>query len=210
MDIGVLNVGTGSLSSFRTKIISIGHKFVEIQSPSDLSTVSRLILPGVGSFAYAADKLNKFFSNSLLTNYLNNPNNRVLGVCLGMQVLFKNSDEAASGVNGLTLFNCDIRKLTSDKPARIPHVGWSTIDIQKSGHFLSENIDGKDFYFVHSYALLDKNLDFDQFFDEYSVSMNGLCGFISSFRKNNIYACQFHPEKSSLAGSFLLKKFIES
>jgi glutamine amidotransferase len=126
-----------------------------------------------------------------------------------MQILFNRSDESFSFSKGLSLIDADIQRLTSSLPARIPHIGWSSISIQKEGSFLSESMNGADFYFVHSYALLDSKVN-RHLFDEFSLSSNGNCTFISSFRFRNLYGCQFHPEKSSLAGSALLQNFIES
>ena len=209
MNIGVLNIGTGSLSSIKTKIITLGHEFVEISSPSELASVNRLILPGVGSFEYAANNINYFFSDNLLNQYLSDSQNKILGICLGMQILFNRSDESSTLCKGLSLLNANIQRITSSPPARIPHIGWSSINIQQEGTFLSKSMNGADFYFVHSYALLNSESN-RHLFDEYSLSSNGNCSFISSFRFRNLYGCQFHPEKSSLAGSAFLLKFIES
>ena len=209
MSIGILNAGVGSIHSLENSLRLLSCSSTIVTSPDSLSEISHLILPGVGHF----DQGSAFFLDSKwkdsLVQYLNNPQNRLLGICLGMQLLFSSSQESINASNGLSFFDLPIQKL-SPLEAKVPNLGWLPVFQKKStDQFVGHDLHSRDFYFVHSYALvLESILDPNAIFDEYAISWHGRTPFVSMFRSSNIYGCQFHPEKSSRDGLTLLRKFL--
>jgi len=204
--LGIIDLGVGSVRSVQASLAAVDIPSDILSIKSSFDSYNRLIIPGVGHFSSLANLLDSHDLKTRLIRFTSFPENRLLGICLGMQILFDHSDECPKGSKGLSLFPYKITKLCSDH-ARVPHVGWSPLMIQRSGNFLSPLIDLQDFYFVHSYALSISPSD-TVIFDEFSTTSHGRVDFVSSFRRKNIYGCQFHPEKSSIAGHSILKAFV--
>ena len=129
--------------------------------------------------------------------YLADPGKRLLGICLGMQLLFSSSEESVDGMFGLSLFDFPIKRLPSSE-AKVPNLGWLPVCSEKStDHFVNQNTHNSDYYFVHSYALCLNTLPNPRIiFDEYATSTHGNTPFVAMFRSSNVYGCQFHPEKA--------------
>lgn len=201
--IGIINYGTGNIQAIVNSFNRIGVESKLINTSSDFKDVSRLILPGVGSF----DSVMKRFSNSGLRNSLSDAvlknNIPVMGICVGLQMLFQTSDEGKE--EGLGFLAGSVKYLKSDTTheLRLPHMGWNTIYATRDSQLFSLNTDARDnrFYFLHSYFVkptLDSIVTARAIYSHY---------FSVSIEYENIFGVQFHPEKSHNAGLKLLKRF---
>ena len=194
MKIGVLDYGAGNLASARQGLERAGATTAIISKENELAECDALVIPGVGSFNAAMRRLAPLREG--ITAYAED-GGFVLGICLGMQVLF---DEGAEGGQtlGLGLIPGSVEKLDAKK---LPHVGWNTIN-QKKPSALLDGLDGEWFYFVHSYACTPACKS-----DVLSTT-NYENKFTSSVQRGNVAGAQFHPEKSGAAGRKMLENFI--
>lgn len=208
MKVAILNSGIGSIHSLCNSLQLLGISSEVVTTPQQLSSYSRVILPGVGHFDEGSSFISQFNWAESIRNFLAEPSNRLLGICLGMQLLFSSSEESDKCFGGLSLVNAKIELLPLGE-AKVPNLGWLQLTSRKStGHFITKSVDRQDFYFVHSYALMLHASDcVIADFDEYAISLHGSVPFVSMFRSANVYGCQFHPEKSSKAGLSVLKNF---
>ena len=197
--IAIIDYGAGNLQSVKKAFDFIGAESVITDNPEIINACDRILLPGVGSFGDAMDSMAKSgLVETVKQNALSGK--PFLGICLGLQLLFEESEESP-GVKGLGIFKGKIKKFSSDMGLKIPHIGWNSLEIkQKDGIF--KNIPENSYvYFVHSYYLHaeDKN-------DIATVTKYGI-DFHSAVGKNNIFATQFHPEKSGDVGLQVLRNF---
>lgn len=197
----ILDYESGNLRSVFKAIESLGRKVKVSSDPRDLKKADRLILPGVGEFKFAVKKLREKKLFFPLKEYILK-GKPFLGICLGMQVLFEKSQESKN-IKGLGLLKGEVKKISSRKKLVVPHMGWNRVFF-RSGHRLFRGIkQGCFFYFAHSYyckPYLRKIV--------VATTHYALC-FTSAINKDNIYAVQFHPEKSQKQGLKLLKNFLE-
>ena len=192
---GILNYGVGNILAFQRIFKQLDSKILIVNSGEDLNQCDRIILPGVGSFDYGMKKLQELKLIDVIQNHSKN-NKPILGICLGMQLMAKCSEEGVE--NGLSLFDAEVLKFNNKKGFPIPHMGWNTVDVKKQNPILQTNQFNK-FYFVHSYfATCEEKKDI-------FGTTNHSVDFVSSVKKKNIYGVQFHPEKSHFFG----KKFLE-
>jgi len=191
--IGLVDFGSvGNIYSIKNAVLNSGNQCIVIDSAKKLNSVSRVILPGVGSFHEAMTEL----KDSGFAEQLNAFDGPILGICLGMQMLSKIGFEGGK-TNGLNLIDAEVKKIHCNSP--IPHMGFNKINvINKSG--LLNDIEQEEFYFMHSYELIN-------FTNITSLSEYGDHTFVSSVEKDNIYGVQFHPEKSRYAGIKLFENF---
>lgn len=197
--IAIIDYGAGNLQSVKKAFDFIGAESVITDNPEIINACDRILLPGVGSFGDAMDSMAKSgLVDTVKQNALSGK--PFLGICLGLQLLFEESEESP-GVKGLGIFKGKIKKFSSDMGLKIPHIGWNSLEIkQKDGIF--KNIPENSYvYFVHSYYLHaeDKN-------DIAAITNYGI-DFHSAVGKNNIFATQFHPEKSGDVGLQILRNF---
>lgn len=199
MSIGIVNIGIGNLGSVKSAIYNIGKDCLDVSSPKDLSKITHLILPGVGSFAVAMEKLEQAHLIDPIKVFAKE-GRPVFGICLGMQ-LFATRGVEGGGCDGLDLVPGQIEPMKTFDNLRSPHIGWNEV-IQRSGHPIFEGIrDNVDFYFVHGYRFNVAN-------DEHIISETDYGErFPSSIGFRNIVGVQFHPEKSQLNGIRLLENF---
>ena len=202
--IGLINYGMGNLGSVKRTfdILNIENKI--IVNPEDVQSCEKLVLPGVGNFAKAMDILNKEGWTETIIQHVNK-NKPLLGICLGMQLLFEGSEESP-GVLGLSVLKGFYKKLDA-KTSHVPHMGWNNLEPRKAGSnfsYLSDIKADADFYFVHSYGLLDTTSK------KHLKSLRGNQHFISYIEHQNFTCAQFHPEKSHLPGLTLLKNWVNS
>ena len=200
--IGIVDYGMGNISSLQNAIYELGGKSLVIKHPSELLSFEKIIMPGVGAFGDAIKSIKlRGFLEPLNAYYRSGRN--VLGICLGMQLMCKTSEEDGFH-KGLGWFDAEVKKLENSNETKIPHIGWNDIKISKKHQLLDNIQDGTDFYFVHSYHVCCNNKS-----DELAKSYHGL-NFTSSIQNDNLFGVQFHPEKSQDKGLHLLKNFLET
>lgn len=199
----IVDYGTGNLNSIRRTLDRMGIGCVISSSASDIVDASKIILPGVGHFGTAMSKLNSLDLADVLNDEVLVKQKPVLGICLGMEIMAKTSEEG--NANGLGWLDARAVRFDIDDSDRykIPHMGWNEISIRKSSR-LMEGIDqGAEFYFAHSYHLTLEHAEEALAETEYETR------FPSAIERGNIFGVQFHPEKSHDAGARLLKNFVE-
>jgi glutamine amidotransferase len=198
--IGIIDYGIGNINAFYNIYKEKNINLKIISNTEDLNqNIKKLILPGVGSFDNAVSLLQEKKLFKKIIDFTKNPDNKILGICIGMQILAQRSLEG--NLNGMNLIDGKFEKL---KNKILPHIGWNNIKFNNKINIF-EGIDQNSyFYFLHSYALLSLNEQYkicETFYGE---------NFVSAFKKDNIYGIQFHPEKSHLLGSKILLNFYEN
>jgi glutamine amidotransferase len=190
---GILDYGVGNIRSIANMLdyLNIDNKFVS--SLSDLVNVNKLILPGVGSFDYAMDKLNQLNLIPLIKNFASSNANILIGICLGMQLLGKSSEEGI--LPGLGLIDYNTLSLKNVCKNNVPNMGWRSVKSDSS--FKSHILDESKFYFVHSYfiPLSPSPRKYQTIIETYYE-----IDYSAGIQKGNIYGFQFHPEKSHKYG----------
>lgn len=201
----VIDYGMGNITSIENSLKYLAVNYDVISNFHKFKNYSHMILPGVGSFKTAMKNLKKRKLDKQIKYLVKNNKIKILGICLGMQLLGKSSKENGK-TNGLGLMNYEVDKLRKSKKIKIPHVGFNQIKIKKNKNFFFNKISNdSDFYFVHSYKInINKKFDFDYCTCNYNKD------FLAAFNKNNIYGTQFHPEKSQSNGLTLLFNFLKS
>ncbi|KAI9208621.1 uncharacterized protein BJ171DRAFT_561194 [Polychytrium aggregatum] len=205
----LLDYGAGNVRSLINAVHKLGHDIEIVQSPEDILSADKLIFPGVGAFGAAMEKLRSKGYAEPLVQYIAS-GKPFMGICVGMQCLFQGSDESPS-VAGLGLIPGQVKKF-NDQTKSVPHIGWNGASVvqQDATESLGRlNLDGPEksrYYFVHSYAVPYAESLADW---AYSLTKYGDELFVSSVRRGNVFATQFHPEKSGYAGLKLLKSFLD-
>jgi glutamine amidotransferase len=195
--IAVIDYGVGNLRSIRNGLIESGSQVKITHDKKEIINSDAIVLPGVGAFKGALSKLSKLSKIILKEIWDEKP---VLGICLGLQLLCTESTEGGHHM-GLDVFQGSVLKLPSK--VKIPHIGWNTLDISKKNPILENISSGAYVYFVHSYYAKidnDENIIAKTYYGK---------AFPSVISSNNVYATQFHPEKSGKNGLRILKNFIE-
>ena len=197
--IAIIDYDAGNIKSVEKALHYIGQECVVTRDFNEIRNSDRVILPGVGSFGDAMAHLKKYELDKVIRE-VTEIGKPFLGICLGLQLLFEGSEES-EGVEGLHLLEGTIKKIPDKEGLKIPHVGWNSLTLQHKGR-LFEGI-GQDayVYFVHSYYLQAKNEEIVKATTEYSTCIH------ASVEQGNIFACQFHPEKSSAVGQKILTNF---
>lgn len=197
--IAIIDYDAGNIKSVEKALHYIGQECVVTRDFNEIRNSDRVILPGVGSFGDAMAHLKKYELDKVIRE-VTEIGKPFLGICLGLQLLFEGSEES-EGVEGLHLLEGTIKKIPDKEGLKIPHVGWNSLTLQHNGR-LFEGI-GQDayVYFVHSYYLQAKNEEIVKATTEYSTCIH------ASVEQGNIFACQFHPEKSSAVGQKILTNF---
>ena len=202
MKVGVIDYGASNIFSVVRALNSLGASTKIVKTPEDFKNTDKLVFPGQGSMGSCSKKLSENNLRDSLIDALNNfP---FLGICLGLQILFSESEES-EGEKGLNIFSEKIEKFSEfeDKTVKIPHMGWNQVEISQN-HFLLKDIkSNENFYFVHSFASKEANQN-----EIFSKTFHGEI-FNSAVGKDNIFATQFHPEKSGKSGLMILKNFLD-
>ena len=199
--IAIIDYDAGNLRSVEKALISLGEDVVVSREADVLLAADKVILPGVGAFGDAMNKLKEYGLVEVI-NKIVAKNIPLLGICLGLQLMFEESDEAP-GVKGLGLLKGKILRIPPKEGLKIPHMGWNSIDIKPQARLFKGIKNNSYVYFVHSYYLKADEEDIVAASTEYSVHIH------ASVASGNIFACQFHPEKSSDIGLKILKNFAE-
>ena len=201
--IAVLDYGVGNLFSLKSSFGVIGAEAVVTADPAVIRKADRLILPGVGAFADAAEKLRRSGLDRVLTEEAAQ-GKPLMGICLGMQLLFERSFEYGEH-EGLGLLKGEIRPIAEQIPQglKIPQMGWNALRIVRQSPLLKYTREGEYVYFVHSYSAVGCGESLLAV-TEYGADLTACVG------KDNVYGCQFHPEKSGEVGLRMLKAFCET
>ena len=200
--LAIVDYGVGNLYSLASSLKCIGAEHVIASQPEQLRSASHIILPGVGAFADAAWKLRQSGMRDALLEEVRK-GKPLLGICLGMQMLFEKSYEYGEH-EGLGLIPGQVCPLSEDIAAglKVPHIGWNRLDIVRDDPLFKHFKNGRHVYYVHSFYA--KNCaEFTLAASDYSIPVTGVV------RKGNVYGAQFHPEKSGEAGLNLLRAFAE-
>jgi glutamine amidotransferase len=200
--IGILDLDIGNLRSVWNAVYQNGFDPEFVNNPSSIKNFDRLILPGVGSFHAAIEKLDRGGFREALLEFAGS-GKPLLGICLGMQILAEEGEEGGVSSRGLGLIPGKVSRLPGGEGFPVPHVGWNNVEIRKSHPILSDVKGGVDFYFVHSYALEGESGDHAIGITDYGVN------FTSIAADKNVVGFQFHPEKSQANGLKLLSKFCD-
>jgi len=199
----IVDYGMGNLGSIRNMLKRIGAESVVSSSSMDIDTADRLILPGVGAFDGGMERLNALGLTPLLTRRVVTEGVPLLGICLGMHLMARGSEEGK--LAGLGWIDGDVKKFRfeGDQPVlKVPHMGWNEVIAQRNDPILQGYEDTPRFYFVHSYRLVCDHGD-----QQVGSTWYGY-DFCSIVRNRNMVGVQFHPEKSHKFGMTLLKNFL--
>ena len=197
--IAIIDYKCGNIASVKNIIKKAGSESIITSNSHEINNCDKIILPGVGTFDYGMKKLQELKLIDVIQNHSKN-NKPILGICLGMQLMAKCSEEGVE--KGLSLFDAEVLKFNNKKGFPIPHMGWNTVDVKKQNPLIRINQFNK-FYFVHSYYFKCNNNS-----DILSTTLYSK-EFVSSVSKKNIYGVQFHPEKSHKHGLSVIKNFIK-
>lgn len=197
--IAIIDYDAGNLKSVEKALISLGEETIVSRDSSEILQADKVILPGVGSFGDAMNNLDHFGLVDTIKK-VTSSNTPFLGICLGLQLLFKESEETP-GAEGLNILPGKILRIPDKEGLKIPHMGWNSIDIKPEARLFKGLPDNPYVYFVHSYYLKADNEADVAASTEYSTHIH------ASVERDNIFACQFHPEKSSDIGLKILKNF---
>jgi glutamine amidotransferase len=199
--IAIIDYGMGNLRSVQKALERVGHTATITNDPAVLADARRLILPGVGAFRDAIGAIEERGLADPIRAAISG-GKPFLGVCLGLQLLFDTSYEDGT-YRGLGIVPGEVVRFAVPAEFKVPHMGWNQIGIRRSAPILSGIDDGDYFYFVHSYYVVPKDESVIALETDYSAS------FCSGIWRDNLFAVQFHPEKSQEAGLKLLKNFVE-
>lgn len=197
MKIGIIDYGMGNLHSVKNALTYLGYDGFISSDIQQLNRSDKLILPGVGAFGDAMSELKKLNLHSWLKD-ITNKNVPLLGICLGMQLMFESSVEHGF-TEGLGLLEGTIEKL--DVPLKVPHMGWNKLNIKKEAPLFKGLDENAYVYFVHSFYLETKD-------DIVSATTNYHKEIQVGAQRDNIFALQFHPEKSGETGLQILKNYV--
>ena len=197
--IAVIDYDAGNLKSVEKALLSLGEEVLVTRDRQELLHADKVILPGVGHFGDAMEKLRSFGLVDVVKEIAQS-GKPFLGICLGLQLLFERSEEAP-GVEGLGILKGEILRIPDDRGLKVPHIGWNSLKLQNQGRLFRGLEEEPYVYFVHSYYLKAAEPQIVKAVTEYGVRID------ASVEQGNVFACQFHPEKSSRTGLAILKNF---
>ena len=198
--IAILDYDAGNIKSVEKALTYLGEQAVITRDRDVIMASEKVILPGVGCFQDAMDRIREYKLDQVIYDVVDE-GKPFLGICLGLQLLYKTSEESP-GATGLGILDGEIVRIPDAPGLKIPQIGWNSLDITP-GARLFEGIEGHPYvYFVHSYYLRSHNIEDVAATTHFSVDIH------ASVEHGNIFACQFHPEKSSKVGLQILKNFI--
>jgi glutamine amidotransferase len=197
--IAIIDYDAGNLKSVEKALIHLGEEVIITRDKDLILGADKVILPGVGNFGDAMIKLHHYQLVDVIKTLVANKV-PLLGICLGLQLLFERSDESI-GVEGLSVLQGEILKIPCNEGLKIPHMGWNSLSIKEGSKLFKGLSESSYVYFVHSYYLKATNESDVAATTHYSTLIH------ASVEKDNVYACQFHPEKSGDVGLAILKNF---
>ena len=198
--VAIIDYDAGNIKSVEKAMIALGEDVVTTRNKEEILTADHVILPGVGAFGDAMEKLNNYHLVEVIREVVNT-NIPFLGICLGLQLLFESSEESV-GVEGLGILRGKIVRLPEDRGLKIPHIGWNSLKYPNRGRLFAGIAEEAYVYFVHSYYLQASDPQIVTATTEYAAQIH------ASVEQGNVFACQFHPEKSSDVGMKILSNFL--
>ena len=199
--IAIIDYNAGNLKSVEKALHLLGEETVITRSFQEIEAADKVILPGVGAFGDAMEQLKKYELDKVI-RAVAAQGKPFLGICLGLQLLFEGSDES-QGVEGLHILDGQVLRIPDAPGLKIPHIGWNSLELANDGRLFQGIEKGAYVYFVHSYYLKAANEQIVKATTEYSTHIH------ASVEQGNVFACQFHPEKSGAVGLSILKNFAE-
>ena len=199
--VAIIDYNAGNLKSVEKALAAVGQESVITRDFHTIMSANHVILPGVGAFGEAMQQLKKYELDKVIRDVVD-AEKPFLGICLGLQLLFEGSDES-QGVEGLHILDGQILRIPDKEGLKIPHIGWNSLDLKNDGRLFQNMKQNPYVYFVHSYYLNAADESIVKATCEYSACIH------ASVEKDNVFACQFHPEKSSDVGLSILKNFTQ-
>ncbi len=197
----IIDYDAGNLKSVQKALAYLGEEAVITRDRDEIIAADRVILPGVGNFADAMEQLKSLSLDEVIREVAERQI-PFLGICLGLQLLFESSEESP-GAEGLGILKGKILRIPDTEGLKIPHIGWNSLTLENDGR-LFKGISGEPYvYFVHSYYLKADDPQIVKASTEYGAHIH------ASVEKGNVFACQFHPEKSGAVGLHILENFIK-
>jgi len=197
--IAVIDYDAGNLMSVYKALKYLGEEAIITSDPKEILAADKAILPGVGAFGEAMDKMRERGLIDTVKEFASS-GKPFLGICLGLQLLFDESDESV-GVSGLSILPGKIIRIPDNDGLKIPQIGWNSLEINENSRLFKGIKNGSYVYFVHSYYLKAKNPSDVAATTEYGVNIH------AAVERGNVFACQFHPEKSGEVGLKILSNF---
>lgn len=197
--IAIIDYDAGNIKSVEKALNYLGEEAIITRDHDEIVNSDKVILPGVGAFADAIEKIRHYGLEETIHEVVEK-NIPFLGICLGLQLMFESSDEGP-GVKGLGLLPGKILRIPKSGDLKIPHMGWNNIKVKEGSRLFKGLPDNPYVYFVHSYYLHAEEPEIVKAVTDYSTTIH------ASVEKGNVFACQFHPEKSSRYGLKILENF---
>ncbi len=199
--IAIIDYDAGNMKSVEKALDFLGAEYIVSRNEEEMRKADKLILPGVGAFGDAMSKLDSYGLSAVIKELVG-AGKPILGICLGLQLMFEESEETP-GVRGLSLLKGKIVRFDDSFGLKIPQIGWNSLEFPKTSKLFAGVEEGSYVYFVHSYYLKAEEESIVAATCEYGNHVH------AAVEAGNIYACQFHPEKSSDVGLRILKNYIE-
>lgn len=199
--VAIIDYDAGNIKSVEKAMVLLGQEVEITRDPGVIRNADRVILPGVGSFGDAMGKIRQYGLEKVIRQVAED-GTPFLGICLGLQLLFERSDEAP-GVSGLGVLKGEILRIPDVPGLKIPHMGWNSLEFPRKGRLFRNLPEEPYVYFVHSYYLKAADARIVTAATEYGVQIH------ASVEKGQVFACQFHPEKSGDVGLQILRNFVE-
>lgn len=199
--IAIIDYDAGNIKSVEKAMAFLGQKAVVTRDKELILSADKVILPGVGSFGDAMGKLRQYGLEAVIQQVVDKEI-PFIGICLGLQLLFEESEECP-GIEGLGILKGKILRIPEKEGQKIPHMGWNTLAFPREGRLFHGVEGGSYVYFVHSYYLEAEEEQIVTAVTDYGTRIH------ASVEQGNVFACQFHPEKSSDTGLQILKNFVE-
>ena len=199
--VAIIDYNAGNLKSVEKALAAVGQESVITRDFQTILSADHVILPGVGAFGEAMEQIKQYELDKVIREVVDKKT-PFLGICLGLQLLFEGSDES-KGVEGLHILDGQNLRNPDKEGLKIPHIGWNSLELQNNGRLFAGMKENPFVYFVHSYYLKASDESIVKATCDYSTCIH------ASVEKDNVFACQFHPEKSSETGLMMLKNFTQ-